>query len=267
MLWDWLEARRDEDIPRRKAHLRALAVMAVIGGYLLIIINCVTAVVCFVLGVALLFGPARLIKAQNGRKILIYCFLGVGALVALDKSIDISGMALKLLGRNPDLSSRTLLWDAALHEKFNSLHGVGFYAFWDTERGGNIWDELDFIHVKTVHNSYIETYLDGGMIGVALFAILIVATGRRAINRLFEGTMFGRIGFVVWVVALVYNNSESNFFRLGTFWFTFLLFTIDYPSLHNILRAKPVEEPQEAEVHAVQASFVSRPEMIQPHGP
>ena len=59
----------------------------------------------------------------------------MGALVALDKSIDISGMALKLLGRNPDLSSRTLLWDAALHEKFNSLHGVGFYAFWDTERG------------------------------------------------------------------------------------------------------------------------------------
>ena len=41
---------------------------------------------------------------------------------------------------------------------------------------------------------------------------------------------------------------------------------VDYPSLHNILRASRSGQ-QEAGVHAVQASFVSRPEMIQPHGP
>jgi hypothetical protein len=39
----------------------------------------------------------------------------------------------------------------------------------------------------------------------------------------------GRIGLVFWVLAIIYNLSESSFFRLDALWFTLLLVMIECP--------------------------------------
>ena len=79
----------------------------------------------------------------------------------------------------------------------------------------------------TAHNGYLETYLNGGLIGVALLVFLLLSMGRSAVDKLLDGGPLGKISFVFWVIALVHNISESGFFLGTPLWITLLLVTID----------------------------------------
>ncbi len=43
------------------------------------------------------------------------------------------------------------------------------------------------------------------------------------------GTLFGRVGFMTWVLAIIFNHSETAFFRLLPMWFALLLMMIECP--------------------------------------
>jgi len=105
-----------------------------------------------------------------------------------------------------------------LDQKTNPLIGSGFYSFWDTEKARNFFHEANFIHINTAHNGYLEAYLDGGCVAVVLLVLYLLAAGKTALDRLFSGTAFGRMAFVFWLLAVLYNFSESDFFRMEPLW-------------------------------------------------
>ncbi len=150
-------------------------------------------------------------------------------LVGLNKTFGISDAILHAFGRDPTLTDRTFIWQAILDQKTDPLVGCGFYSFWDTEFGRNVNIALGVDGLGSAHNGFLETYVDGGVVGLGLLVFLLLAAGARSIGRLFNGSLFGRMAFGFWAIIIFSNISEANFFRLGPIWFMFLLLAIECP--------------------------------------
>jgi len=82
--------------------------------------------------------------------------------------------------------------------------------------------------IPTAHCGYVDIYLDGGVIGLALLFFLLVAYGRRLMRNMLEDR-FQRVRFAIFIVMIIYNLSESMYFRLSPIWFTTLLVMVDFP--------------------------------------
>jgi exopolysaccharide production protein ExoQ len=255
MIWDFIEARRMVESPERELKMRKFSVMLVVGGWLRSIVQserdlkmrnfaimlvlggwllykseCATARLCVVLAVVLLWLGERLVRMQAGRKYLMMGLVSCVAFFALDQTLGVTKAVVEALGRNTTLTGRTDIWKGVLAQTRDPVLGIGFYSFWETSHATDFYDEMDFIHINTAHNGYLETYLDGGMVGLTLLAIFLLATGKSVIDKLFSGTLFGRLAFIYWLLALMNNYTESDYFRLEPLWFCLLLFGLNYPS-------------------------------------
>src|SRR5688572_6351056 len=85
----------------------------------------------------------------------------------------------------------------------NPVLGMGYRMFWDVV-GHEVEEKTGFAY-PTAHNGYVETYLAGGVVGLALLGLFVVGTGLTAAEGLLTRGSFGRLGLVFWVVLLVYN--------------------------------------------------------------
>jgi O-antigen ligase len=155
-------------------------------------------------------------------------FVGVVVLSLIDSAFGISQSIVKSLGRNTTYTGRTEIWREVKEQPINPLIGCGFLTFWDTKMGSDAIDGIG-ARINTAHNGYLEIYLDGGILGLTLLGIMVLAGGMKVTERLLGGTLWGRMSFAIWICALVYNNSESDFFRFSPLWFTLLLVIIERP--------------------------------------
>jgi exopolysaccharide production protein ExoQ len=110
----------------------------------------------------------------------------------------------------------------------NPVLGAGFLSFWDGPQA-RAYREDSETSINTAHNGYLETYLDGGGIGVVLLALLLFSGAMNTTRQLLVAGLFGRAQFTFFVIAMVYNWSESSFFRLGVSWFILVLALTDKP--------------------------------------
>jgi O-antigen ligase len=249
LVWDWLDIRNSPDTPNRKLQLRIRLGVMLIGMWLLWVSDSKTSQICLALGILLFWATRQFLQWQHGRRRIIIGLGGVVCLLALNQSLGLTDHIAELLGREADLSGRTLIWKELLKMGTDPVKGWGFYSFWDTPKVQDFYDSEDFNHISEAHNGYLEAFFDGGLIAVCLLAVILLRAGKRVMDRLFTGTSFGRLAFVFWFLALIYNNSESSFFRMSPLWFTFLLFTMDYPSLPAGPASIAVEESEDA-VHS-----------------
>ena len=81
----------------------------------------------------------------------------------------------------------------------------------------------------TAHNGYIETYLNGGVIGLCFLCVFIWSTGLIATAKLVERDPIGRVAVMFWPIILIYNLTESQFLMAGPVWYVMLLATSDLP--------------------------------------
>ena len=246
LVWDLVETWRDTS---RKKLQRAVRVLIIfLGLWLLIASDSKTSIFCLIVGVAIFWAAGRLLRMKHGKQLLISSLAVIICLAALDETFGLSQMIIRALGRNPTLTGRTEIWRVLLDQHTNPLVGEGFYIFWDTEKGNNAANAL--ARINTAHNGYLEMYLDGGIIGIALLVFLLLNAGKRAIGRLFNHQQFGKMALIFWALAIIYNWSESSFFRLDLLWFTFLLVTINYPlkrsaaRRHEVQVGASIREPQ-----------------------
>jgi exopolysaccharide production protein ExoQ len=229
LFWDYLHLRSNilADPVRAKQQRWIHIGTLILAGWLLVASDSQTSLLCFILGLFALWGVGRLLRLPNGKAILVFSLVAVLCLSALDKTFGLSDVVIRGLGRNPTLTGRTDIWRIVLDQKTNRLIGEGFNIFWDSAKGHAVQLAVR-APIQSSHNGYLEMYLDGGLIGIAVLGIFLLSCGRRAIARTFQGASFGRIGFVCWIVTVIYNLSESSFLRLDILWFSLLLFTIDY---------------------------------------
>jgi O-antigen ligase len=136
--------------------------------------------------------------------------------------------AFDLLGRDPTLTGRTVLWPALLSViAEHPWLGWGFSAFWQT---GNdemirIWDQVDW-NPPHAHNGFLEVAIDFGGVGVVLM-ILMLAQFIFNAARL-SRTDTGYESWIYWSViayTLCNNMVEVSMLRSQEFaWFAFLVF-------------------------------------------
>jgi len=125
---------------------------------------------------------------------------------------------LQLLGRDPTLSSRTLIWSAVLEGLQNSPNwwlGGGYGAGWTNGVSDMVRGRLgsDTGHP---HNGFIEVLIDIGIPGLIITIGLIFLTFLRALTSRLSGND-GRITFSVAVIFLTIlsNMVGSYMFAAG----------------------------------------------------
>ena len=120
---------------------------------------------------------------------------------------------LAMLGRDPTLTGRTVLWEHVLHsaqERF--LLGYGYGAYWFGIYGpGSAF--VEGWGIDSAHNGWIEITLDVGIFGVVLVALMVL----RSIVRGFLAARYGdNRAEPAWIFAmgcalLLISISESVF--------------------------------------------------------
>lgn len=240
LLWDLAEIYKGEDRKGRKMQMLIRVGMLLMGLLLLKTCDSKTSLLCLMLGAFILWAGGRLVRMRHGKRLLITCLAGLICLVALDETFSISDKVIRALGRDPSLTGRTDIWRIVLEQKTDQLLGNGFYTFWASDKGKAVVES--FMLINEAHNGYLEMYLDGGLVGDFLLGLLLLAAGGRVINGLFAGSPLGKIGLIYWLLAILYNLSESSFFRLDVLWFTFLLVVIEAPQAQRLPQAVPGEQ-------------------------
>ncbi|HPY31737.1 MAG TPA: O-antigen ligase family protein [Verrucomicrobiota bacterium] len=223
---DLLELRHTEtDSSDRKRTLRIRYGLLLAGLWLLFMSNSKTALVCMVLGGVAFWGSRHLVKLRHPGRMAVACLIVITLVGVTEYFFDVSSLVIHSLDREENLTGRTAIWDMVKEQPINPIVGYGFMSFWDGP-AGQAYREKSGTMLNSAHNGYLETYVDGGGIGLALLITLLLAAAARIFGNLSSGALAVRTSFLFLVVTVVYNWSESNYFRLGVLWFMFLLATV-----------------------------------------
>ncbi|HEY5753633.1 MAG TPA: O-antigen ligase family protein [Chthoniobacterales bacterium] len=227
LIWDLTEICKEGDWREKKLPIYIRVGMLFIGLWLLLTCDSQTSLLCLILGAVIFWSCNFLTRLQHGKGLLFSALIAAAFLFGTGQAFDLSIKALPAMGRDATFTGRTDIWRLVLEQQQSPLTGFGYYVFWDSEHGTEVKDA--FMQINSAHNGFLEMYLDGGLAGCILLGFFLLVSGWRVINRLFDGHALGRMGLVFWLLSIVYNFSESSFFRLDVLWFTLLLVTLERP--------------------------------------
>jgi O-antigen ligase len=146
-------------------------------------------------------------------------------------------------------TGRTAIWDHITLQTVNPILGCGYWNFW-AGPGGKAISEIIHWPIPNAHCGYLDIYLDGGICGLIVLSIFLVSYGFRLAGKDARST-FQLVRLGLFAAAIVYNQSESSFFRLGLLWFTTLLMIVSFP-MKQRRRESVSPRPIEDEEHAGQ---------------
>jgi O-antigen ligase len=209
---------------RKTGPLVAQGIILVSMIWLFWITNSATSMSCFLMA-GLLLAVTRLHRL--GRRQAVVHLLVI-AVLSISLSAVFGGSLLGIVGRDPTLTGRTDIWNLVLSLKGNPLVGTGFESYWLGWRRVRLWSVYRF-HLNEAHNGYIETYLNLGWMGIALLGCVAVAGYRNVVAELRRNREMGSLRLAYFVVALMYNLSESAFGGPNPVWILFLMAVIAVP--------------------------------------
>ncbi len=230
-LWDYLEARKSNTKSRWRSIPWDHVLLGIMGLWLLHASQSKTSELCLLIGAFLIIRYRFLCThVINTGTLIVALFL---PLMLFFSQVFSSAIApiVEAMGRNMTFTGRASIWQEITLQTVNPLIGCGFWVFWGGEGGNTISTALRTV-VPNAHDGYLDIYLDGGFIGLAVLFALLIASGRRVVARFVKlGTANGyaRISFAILIVGMIHNLTESSFGRIGLFWFTILLVIVDFP--------------------------------------
>ena len=192
-----------------------------------------TALSCTMLGVLIILGtkPKR-VRTHLG----MYGAVAAVILLILQLTVNLSELVAGVLGRNMTLTGRTDIWSGLLKEGTDPLFGTGYYSFWLGDRIERLSADF-FYQLNEAHDTYLETYLNSGLIGVALLCAVILSAGIFIKREAMKEEPFGAFRLACFLPMLVYGITEAFMNRLGFLWFLFLLVVMQYPQRSDLRRA------------------------------
>jgi exopolysaccharide production protein ExoQ len=229
LVWDCLEIRsaRSKQLSSRIPWDRL--VLLLMGVWLLDMAQSKTALICLLIGVALIVRNGWLASRLINRTVLIGALSVPYLMFFAQRFSSLIAPVVEALGRNMTFTGRADIWQHITAQTVDPLVGAGYWNFWGG-KGGLAISQAMQTTVPNAHCGYLDIYLDGGVIGLALLFFLLVARGKRLIANQ-HGNRFQQVRFAVVIVMIFYNLSESMFARLSLLWFTTLLVLIDFPTL------------------------------------
>lgn len=240
-LWDTFTRWSDRQDPQRRRIIWLNAAFFGMTIWLLSMANSATSNVCLAIG-GLIIAAAHTKTVRRHPAVLMNSIpVGIGLYVLLEfvLEVDIVGALAEFVGRNPDLTGRTHIWSVVRAAGTNPIIGAGYESFWLGSRLEWVWEQAG--HVNEAHNGFLEVYLTLGLIGVALYCALLIAS-YWAISRQFRSSWsFASLSLALWTVLVFYNVTESAF-RGHLMWVAFLLGAIALPISAAASEAEPTRE-------------------------
>ena len=228
LVWDLIEMRTAGVRKTDRMDLLGRVILFLMAFWLIDKADSSTALVCLILGIVVLVYMRPPLAVRRARHLGAYS-LAIGILIALLYSFpSIAGWFTGMLGRDTTLTGRTDLWAEFLSEPINPLLGTGYQSFWLGPRAEHYWEKY-YWHPNQAHNGYLETYLNGGFIGVCLLLAMIVSAGGNLKQGLLRADGYSTFCFSFLFVSLVENITEALFNRMSPVWFILLLAVLNYP--------------------------------------
>ena len=228
--WYLLQTWRTEPNTQRRNELRLIAGFLIGILYLLRLSHSATAVICLLLAILIVVFVGIHPKIKNF--ILTYMLAGLVLIAAAELEFDISTRLSESLGRGSTMTGRTDLWGYCLKIQSSPILGEGFESFWFPERRKKIAAFYPKWKPGGSHNSYLDIYLDLGLIGLSILIGLFIATFWKARLELFRNFEWGRYRLGFLAAVAVRGWTESCFTQASPLWFVFYIIAMDYPLTH-----------------------------------
>jgi O-antigen ligase len=150
-----------------------------------------------------------------------------GLYILLESLFNVKDAAIRMLGRDPDLTDRKPLWSMLLQMSENPWVGTGYESFWSGERLVAIWSRMGDTTggVTQAHSGYIDLYLNLGIIGLVILGIAVLRGLINAKKGLDNEYAHAVLALVFIFAALAYNYTEAAFKPLNNV-FTLMLFAL-----------------------------------------
>ncbi len=227
-LWDTLTRWSDRQDPRRRRII--LVNLAFVGMtlWLLSMASSATSSVCLAIGALIIVVAHTKTIRRHPTFLTLSIPLGIGvyALAEFVFGVNIIGSLAVAVGRNPDLTGRTNIWDVVLASGTNPLLGAGYESFWLGERLQWVWERAG--PVNEAHNGFLEVYLTLGLVGLSLYVLFLVSS-YWGIAKQVKASSVGSLSLALWTVLVFYNVTESAL-RGHLMWIAFLLGAIAVPA-------------------------------------
>jgi exopolysaccharide production protein ExoQ len=226
-VWHFLRVWRQERGKQRQNELILCFVFFVLIGWLLFFMaHSSTSLGAFLLAVTIMLFVG--FKFVNRRQLSIYLVVTLVVGVLLEVCFDLHKVVIEALGRNSTLTGRTDIWEVLVNWDLNPILGTGFESFWLGERPKKISEMFQGLNLNEAHNGYLETYINLGLLGLAITVAWLLATYFKANRALLSDFEFGRFRLGYLAAFIVYNWTEAAF-RTHCFpFFIFFLIAIDY---------------------------------------
>jgi exopolysaccharide production protein ExoQ len=242
----WLVLRliRDKNQPNRARHFIAQGALLAFGVSLLSMAHSATSGICFTLGALLIFTTSldRFRKSPRAIHAFVLFILITGSFAVLFGNETVA----HAVGRQTNLTGRTEIWHTVISLAPNPIVGAGFDSFWLGPRLETMWRLYPTLYLNESHNGYIETYLNLGVVGVVLIALLLLSGYWNAVKSFRYEEAFAPNSLMLAYVftATFYSISEAGFREVFVVW-TFLVLAVVASSQSSKGRAK--NEASEAE--------------------
>ena len=243
MAWEFYSMRWRGREATPKPDIMSKIILLVMMFWLLSKADSSTALLCWVMGAAMLYLMRYKFAMRQVRSLGTYSLVVSLLLLSLYLIPGLLGFFLEMIGEDPTFTGRTDLWADLLSQRINPLMGTGYQSFWLGERAEFMWDKYYF-HPNQAHNGYIETYVNGGVLGAACLLAWLVMAGRDIKKELLRGREYAKVRFAALVIGVFYNWTEAVFNRLSLVWFILLLAAVNYP---RVARRHPVKTADDSE--------------------
>ncbi|MGB2665914.1 MAG: O-antigen ligase family protein [Candidatus Acidiferrum sp.] len=245
-LWLVLRLMRDKNQTNRLRHFIAQGTLLAFGLSLLSMAHSATSGICFTLGSVLIFATSLEWFRKQPRAVhaLVLSILIIGGTAVLFGDETVA----QAVGRKTNLTGRTEIWQTVIPMVPNRLLGAGFDSFWLGARLEKIWSLYPTLYLNEAHNGYIQTYLDLGVVGVFLIALILLSGYRNAVKsfRYEEASGANSLMLAYVFTAAFYSITEAGFRQMFVIWI-FLLLAIVGSSQVTKVRAEnetiKVDEP------------------------
>ena len=235
-VWNLLCARQAVGMPRRRREMVLSLGFIFLAVWLLILADSKTSLACLAAGSAVMIGLGTPLVSKRHFGIWVVV---VGLLALwLESTFDLYHAALVLLGRNPTLTDRTIIWDTVLAMQDRPWVGFGFESFWLGSRLEKLWS-IYWWRPTQAHNGYIEIYLHLGAVGVALLLAVILSAFRKIARRLQQDFLLARLQMALLLAILMFNYTEAGFKGVHFIWTMFYLVAMACPRPANVTRRAP----------------------------
>jgi exopolysaccharide production protein ExoQ len=248
-LWQILTLLRNGDEPNRRRHLLAQGVLLAFGLVLLVLADSATAKACFALGAMLMLAtnlPVVKNRPAAVHVLFLTIVLGGGVLMLFGGQAGL----VHAMGRQSNFTGRTEIWRAVLPAVPNTVIGAGFESFWISSAVKKVWQNLSTWFnargLNEAHNGYIEIYLNLGLLGVTLLALMLLTGYRRTIAYFRRDPGVGSLMLAYVVTAAVYSLTEAGYRMLSPMWIFLLLAIVTTSGVHsceNTDAEKPLDRP------------------------